>query len=92
MTIRFPRSTSLVPEIEESSDLGRWFQILKGLLILAIETLRRSRPLIAKGFNRTVREFSRSTIYKRLIQPLSSFSLTFLTSNFRAKQDFLSSI
>ena len=54
-------------EIEESFDPGRQFHISKGFLILAVETLRRSRPLIGKGFNWTTREFSRSTLYKGLI-------------------------
>ena len=67
MTIQFPRLTPLVPEVEESSDLGCRFQILKGILILAVEMLGQSRPLIAKGFNQTAREFSRSPLYKGLI-------------------------
>ena len=55
--IRFPRSAPSILEFEESSDLGRWYQISKGLLILAVETYGRSRPLIVKSFNRIAKEF-----------------------------------
>ena len=91
VTIRFPRSTPSVPKVEESPNPGRWFQISKGLLILAVDALGQSKPLITKDFNRTARDFSCSTLYKGLIQPFPFFSHTFLTSNPRAKQDFLSS-
>ena len=65
--VSVPRSKLLVPEVKEFSDPGYWFQILKGLLILVVETLGQSRPLIGKGFNQTTREFSSSTLYKGLI-------------------------
>ena len=55
--IRFPRLASSIPEVEESSDPGRFFQISKGLLILAIEMLGQSRLLIAKGFIRRLGSF-----------------------------------
>ena len=47
-----------------SPDRRRQFQNSKGLLISAIETLRQSRPLIVKGFNRMAREFSCAALYK----------------------------
>ena len=84
MTIWFPRLTTLVPEIEESSDLGRWFLILKRCLISTVETLRCSKPLIVKGFNRTVREFSLPLLYKGLAWPYFFFfthSFSFFAQN-----------
>ena len=86
VTIWIPRLAPSVPEVEETSNPGHWFQISKGLLILTAKTLGQSRSLIAKGFNRTAREFLPSSLYKGLIWPFPSFSGIFFTPNFRANQ------